>query len=88
MAKVFEEFQKITGLHLNFKKSVIIPLGSLQTAQFVEIRDNTVPTWTEMPVSDHCKYLGFMVGPGKKTYHGGNPCKSSLTESACGRRYL
>ena len=29
-------------------------------------RDEVVPGWTDMHIRDHCKYLGFMVGPGRK----------------------
>jgi hypothetical protein len=65
LATLFEEFAQISGLHLNMKKSVIIPLNLATEKTFRVRRNRTTPKWRDMPIRDHCKYLGFYVGPGK-----------------------
>ena len=66
LAEIFKEFEAIAGLRLNMKKSVIVPPNARKLAVFSRHRDEVVPGWTDMPIRDHCKYLGFMGGPGRK----------------------
>ena len=58
-------FGVISGLHLNLKKCVTIPLGAGTLQDFTTTRNTRMPAWAHMPVTDYGKYLGFMVGPGK-----------------------
>ena len=68
LATIFEEFEQVSGLRLNMKKSVIIPLNSSRLQGFTSLRNRIVPQWKDMPIKDHCKYLGYMVGPGRKDH--------------------
>ena len=63
LAKLFKEFETISGLRLNFKKSVLIPLNAGKLPNFARTRDQVTPLWGEMPIKECCKYLGFMIGP-------------------------
>ena len=54
-------------MRLNLQKCVTTPLGLETLEQCKLLRDQRLPGWASMPVADCGKYLGFMVGPGKKT---------------------
>ena len=65
LQELFQEFAEVSGLHLNLKKCVILPLdeGSLDT--FRQRLDATIPLWKNMQVVRHGTYLGFTIGPEK-----------------------
>lgn len=65
LRNVFAEFEQISGLSINIKKTVAIPLwphGSDRNVQTL-IKEHC-PAWGSMQVADRGKYLGFIVGPG------------------------
>ena len=63
LATIFEEFEQASGLRLSIEKSVIGPPNSSRLQGFTSLRNRIVPQWKFMPIKDHCKYLGDMVGP-------------------------
>ena len=65
LARTFNEFADISGLRLNLKKSVVIPLNTTSPDNFHRRKRKVVQDWQDMPTRDHCEYLGFMMGPGK-----------------------
>ena len=71
LQQLFQEFADISGLHLNLRKCVVIPLDEGNLDSFRQRLTSTVPLWKEMQVARHGKYLGFVVGPekGDKTWH-------------------
>ena len=61
----FYEYAGFSNLHLNLKKTVIIPLflpGDLQRARERILLH--LPEASGMEINDHAKYLGALVGPG------------------------
>ena len=65
VTRIFEEWAKISGLHLNLAKSVIVPLNAVQAVSFTDRLARGRYGWSAMLVKDACKYLGFQLGPGK-----------------------
>jgi hypothetical protein len=63
---LFDDFARLSGLHLNKAKSYIIPLNPAPLDAFSARRDEEVPAWSSMPVARGGKYLGFVMGRGKK----------------------
>ena len=75
LAKLFNEFERISGLAINKKKSFIIPLNRDKCEDMAQLCKQHVPSWSDMPVVDHCKYLGFIMGPGKQSHSWDAPFK-------------
>ena len=65
LARIFRDFEQISGLRLNKQKSFVIPLNAATYAEFEDRKRELVPAWADMPVCSCCKYLGFQMGPGK-----------------------
>jgi len=65
LQKLFQDFAAISGLCLNLAKCVIIPLDEGNLDTFRENLAEWVPSWKDMQVTRHGKYLGFEVGPDK-----------------------
>ena len=65
LMKVFQEFAQISGLHLNFRKCIIMPLDEGGLDDFRTRLQQQLPAWKDMQVSRCGKYLGFYVGPDK-----------------------
>ena len=49
------------------QKCITIPLGPGTQDDFKARRNRHIPQWSNMPVADKGKYLGFAIGPGKGT---------------------
>ena len=62
---LFREFSQISGLHLNLKKCVIMPLDEGDLDTFRGRLHLQLPAWKDMEISHSGKYLGFYVGPDK-----------------------
>ena len=71
LQQLFQEFAEVSGLHLNLRKCVVIPLDEGSLDSFRQKLVTNVPMWKDMMVSRHGKYLGFVVGPekGDKSWH-------------------
>ena len=64
LERTFKEFEEMSGLELNIKKTVCIPLWE---EGLVDIpRQLREGAWKDLNVSDHGTYLGFVQGPGKE----------------------
>ena len=75
LMRTFEDWHKVSGLHLNLSKSIIVPLNSATFTSFQTRLRREAPGWGDMAVKDSCKYLGFYVGPGKKDSSWTQPIK-------------
>ena len=65
LERLFQEFERISNLGLNIKKTVCIPLW---INGMHEVRSKTplcMPAWSDIAVEDKGVYLGFVLGPGK-----------------------
>jgi len=63
--EVLKDWERVTGMEINIKKCVCIPLWR-EPKELVKDRiAQWVPKWEEMPVEDCATYLGCSIGPGK-----------------------
>ena len=64
---MFVEFEKISGLALNIKKTVFIPLWPASSLSNVAtLIKEACPRWKDVGVEWCAKYLGFFIGPGAR----------------------
>ena len=62
----FRKFGDISGLHLGMSKTILIPLWTFDERSFKGFLRDTFPAWSTAQVKTCGKYLGFMLGPGKR----------------------
>ena len=62
----FRKFGAISGLHLGMSKTILIPLWTFDERSFKGFLRDTFPAWSTAQVKTCGKYLGFMLGPGKR----------------------
>ena len=65
LAPLFALFGACSGLHLNLRKVVLVPLGDQPPAAVRDARAFRRPTWAAIAVRDWAEYLGFVLGPGR-----------------------
>ena len=68
VAEVFEEFGEISGMHLNARKCILIPLWSTSVVDAASSLASWVPKWAGFFVQFWGKYLGFAVGPASRRH--------------------
>jgi hypothetical protein len=56
-------FSKATHLHLNWRKSILLPLW-LESPETVQRKEHALAPQAPVGVASAAKYLGYMVGPG------------------------
>ena len=61
----FSTLARISNLSLNIPKTVCIPLWPAPLARARQVIQAACPPWQDIRVSDHGKYLGYFVGPGR-----------------------
>ena len=61
--QVFEEFEKVSGLSLNVKKCVLVPLWSITVPTMKGWLETNVPLAQACAICQYAKYLGIMLGP-------------------------
>ena len=62
---IFGEFGRISGLHLNLPKTYVVPLWRTDLAEVQRQLSAQQPGWESLQVTDHARYLGFELGPGR-----------------------
>lgn len=65
---IFREFQAISGLRLNVAKTVLMPLSAIDTETLRLRLAREVLNWEGILVQRHAKYLGFVIGTGRKDF--------------------
>ena len=65
MVHLFSCCAAISGLRLNLRKVVVIPLGDGGKDEVTNKLIAAGPGWGAIQVEDKAKYLGFILGPGK-----------------------
>ncbi|CAK0894766.1 unnamed protein product, partial [Prorocentrum cordatum] len=80
--QLFTEFESISCLALNIKKTVFIPLWKYASESNVRglIRESA-PAWRDIAVCSAGKYLGFWIGPGAGLKSWEKPDLYSLRET-------
>jgi hypothetical protein len=96
VAHVFDTYGEISGLHLNYSKTVIIPLWLERELSYKRISDALVGMgtgWAQVLIQDKAKYLGFFVGPGRNDSIWDKPCQKWIQRAKdwstvkCGLQY-
>ena len=65
LAVLFQEFQSISALQLNVKKTVLVPLWPATDTKTLRVHiKECCAFWKDIVIDSHCKYLGFVLGPG------------------------
>jgi hypothetical protein len=65
---LFEEFEDISALSLNVKKTIMIPLWQITRQQTVSrLLRELCPAWRDLAIDLKGKYLGFWIGPDAMT---------------------
>ena len=67
LKRLFDRFQRISALSLNFSKCIAVPLWCAWRPQLIEtVRDGLAAAageWCRFVVAPQAKYLGFLLGP-------------------------
>ena len=63
--QVFKEFAEMSGLELNIKKTVLIPLWCEGDSDIRHSFGNRGSSWSNISIRQAGTYLGFVVGPGR-----------------------
>jgi hypothetical protein len=63
LAPAFAIFAQASGLKLNPKKTLIIPIGKLEPKDVRAFLQNRIPEWADMKVRRAGKLLGVAIGP-------------------------
>ena len=65
LATLFAEFESISCLALNIKKTVFIPLWKYSSERGLRnLITELAPSWRDIIIAAQGKYLGFWIGPG------------------------
>ena len=64
LERTFSEFEEMSGLDLNIKKTICIPLWEEGVTDVTSMLRNGA--WKDLTVATHGTYLGFVQGPGKE----------------------
>ena len=62
---IFSELERASGLRLNVKKCILIPLGDRGPLAIQMYLERSCSPWFGVKVSLHGRYLGFEIGPEK-----------------------
>ena len=74
LARTFEEFERMSALDFNFKKTVCIPLWEKGIEDVRSMLSGG--SWSDLTVASHGTYLGLVQGPGKESISWQKPtCK-------------
>ena len=60
---IFAQFALLSGLGLNLRKTVFVPLGDETPEAFRREFERLCPGWAAAPVRLYADYLGFCLGP-------------------------
>jgi len=61
----FAEFALMSGLELNIKKTLVVPLWEEGIEEIKSELKNSERSWKDVCITSHAVYLGFTEGPGK-----------------------
>ena len=74
----FLDFARISGLHLNVEKTVVVPLFEYQETDIRNLICRCSPDLGGVKIAAAAKYLGLFVGPGKGTLSWQEPLEKFL----------
>ena len=65
LEKIFADFERISNLGLNIKKTVCIPLWTSGIGELQHSISKIAPLWADIKIDSKGTYLGFVIGHGK-----------------------
>ena len=68
-AALMERFGNISGMQINVKKTICIPLWTQNLEEAGKWVKKAVPSWSDMPIQGAATYLGHVLGPDKRANH-------------------
>ena len=74
---IFREYAKMSNLHLNLKKTVVIPLSTVPLKDWAADFYAQCPSWQGAKIARWGKYLGYAVGP-EGRIHNFTSCEEKL----------
>jgi hypothetical protein len=96
IAAIFESYGEISGLHLNYSKTIIVPLWMERELGYDKVKEALTQIgggWRHVLVQNKAKYLGFFVGPGRDDSIWDKPCRKWIqrttdwAKAECGLHY-
>ena len=81
LTQLFTEMAKVSGLHLNIPKCVLIPLWPVDGELLSRDIARVFPHWASMKIADKGTYLGFVIGPGAKHESWNKPLSKYLASA-------
>ena len=73
----FRDYAKMSNLHLNLKKTMVIPLATEPLKNWQDALHTDCPSWKGTKVARWGKYLGYAVGP-EGQVHNFTSCEEKL----------
>ena len=64
---IFYEYERISGLALNIRKTVLVPLTFFDPARARALLVEHAPLWGALDIDSKAKYLRLVIGPGRGT---------------------
>ena len=65
LAAMLDRFGTISGMKVNIKKTILIPLWPESPDRHRHAVATAAPAWAEVPIDNSAIYLGVRIGPGK-----------------------
>ena len=65
LATMIDRFGTISGMKVNIKKTILIPLWPESPERYRQAVASVAPAWAEVPIDSSAIYLGVRIGPGK-----------------------
>ena len=78
LIKLFQDFAKASGLQLNFRKVVVVPLGDVPVEEVSRTLLRPSPGWSAVECRGWAKYLGFVLGPTRAERTWDQACSKAL----------
>jgi len=75
----FAEFERMSGMELNIKKTVCIPLWESGIQDISQSPRFASSSWQDIRLTDHGAYLGFVLGPGRCNKSWEKPLKKYIS---------
>ena len=78
LVPLFQAFARASGLQLNFRKVVVVPLGSSAPGDISRTFLRPIPSWCAVECRGWAKYLGFILGPDRAERTWDQACSKAL----------
>ena len=84
LAREFDDLERTRGLRLNLPKAVFLPLWPSEKDAVRNTLEEAVPAWKGIQVAFSARYLGFILGPERRTSQWNSTEEKILTGAQIG----